>query len=60
VGTLRMLGECSQDAISKCGHLECHGIGTCEIVAKARRHWNYFNKCNRRVCNQTLLVLWGC
>jgi hypothetical protein len=27
---------------------------------KGRRHWNYFDKCNRRVCNQTLLLLWGC
>jgi hypothetical protein len=21
---------------------------------------DYFNKCNRKVCSQTLLLLWGC
>jgi hypothetical protein len=23
-------------------------------VGKGRRHWNYFNKCNRKVCSWTL------
>jgi pentatricopeptide repeat protein len=23
-------------------------------TAKGRRHWNYFDKCNRMVCNQTV------
>ncbi len=49
-----------QDAISTCGHLECHHIRTCETAGRGRRHWNYFYKCSRRVCNQTLLILWGC
>ncbi len=60
VGALRMLGECS----TRC-HLEMWSLvmpwyWDMWNVAKARRHWNYFNNCNRRVCNQTLLVLWGC
>ncbi len=25
-----------------------------------RRHLDYFNKCNRKVCSQTLLLSWGC
>ncbi len=29
-------------------------------VAKGRRHWNYFDKCNRSMCDRTLLLLWGC
>jgi hypothetical protein len=48
-----------QDAISTCGHLECHHIRTCETAGRGRRHWNYFYKCRRRVCNQTLFILWG-
>jgi pentatricopeptide repeat protein len=47
-----------QDAISKCGHLDCHGIWTCN-AGKGKNQWNYLNKCNRRVCNQTLEFLWG-
>ncbi len=49
-----------QDAISKCGHLERHhNIGTCENAGKGRRSWNYFDKCNRRVFNQTQLLFVG-
>jgi hypothetical protein len=29
-------------------------------AGKGRQHWNYFNECIRKVCNQTLLPLWGC
>ncbi len=28
-------------------------------MAKGRRHWNYFNKCNKRVCNRTLFTFEG-
>jgi hypothetical protein len=28
-------------------------------VDKGRRHWNYFNKCNRKVCSQTLFPFVG-
>jgi hypothetical protein len=34
-GALRCLESVQQDAISKCGHLECYGIGTCEMWARA-------------------------
>jgi pentatricopeptide repeat protein len=27
---------------------------------QGQKHWNYFDKCNRKVCSQTLLLLWGC
>jgi len=50
------------------GHVKC-GQGQKELgmlwywdmqsVGKGRRHWNYFNKCKRRVCDLTLLLLWG-
>ncbi len=33
-----------------CGHVQCR---------MGRRHRNYCNKCNRRACKQTLLLLWG-
>jgi len=60
VGAWRMLGECST---------RCHlGMWSPLLlwyrdmwnVAKGRRPWNYFDKCKRRMCNQTLLLLWGC
>ncbi len=36
VGAPRMLREVQQDAVSKCGHLECHGpIWTSEMPARA-------------------------
>jgi hypothetical protein len=35
VGALKMIRECSKDAILKCGLLECHYIGTCEMWARA-------------------------
>jgi len=28
-------------------------------VGKDRRHWNYFSRCNTRMCNQMLLLLSG-
>jgi hypothetical protein len=28
-------------------------------AAKGRRHWNYFKKCNRKLCGHILLLLWG-
>jgi hypothetical protein len=29
-----MFGDCQQDAITRCGHMEHHDIGTCEMWAK--------------------------
>jgi len=62
VGALRMLGECS----TRC-HLKMWLLGPPWYwdmwnASKGKRHCNYFNKCNRKVCNQnqTLLPLWGC
>jgi hypothetical protein len=63
-----------QDAILKCSHLECNDIWMCEMWAREEgtgivstnatggRHWNCFDKCNRRkkVCSQTLSLLLGC
>ncbi len=31
VETLRTFGDCQQNAISRCGHMENHDIGTCEM-----------------------------
>ncbi len=31
VETLRTFGDCQQDAISRCGYMENHDIGTCEM-----------------------------
>jgi len=28
-------------------------------AGKGRMHWNYFNLCNRRACDQTPVLLWG-
>ncbi len=58
VGALKMLGECS----TRC-HLEMWSLGMLWYwdmwnVGKGRRHWNYFNKCNSRVCDITPLLLW--
>ncbi|CAK9214874.1 unnamed protein product [Sphagnum troendelagicum] len=58
VGALKMLGECS----TRC-HLEMWSLGMLWYwdmwnVGKGRRHWNYFNKCNSRVCDLTPLLLW--
>jgi hypothetical protein len=36
VRTLRMFGDSQQDAISRCGHMEHHDIGTCETWAKVK------------------------
>jgi pentatricopeptide repeat protein len=33
------------------GHAQC---------GQTQRHWNYFNKCNWKMCDQTLSLLWGC
>jgi hypothetical protein len=46
-----------QDAIWRCGDLECCGIGTCEMWAKT--HWNYFDKCIRKVRGKTLCHLFS-
>jgi hypothetical protein len=48
-----------EDAITKSGHLDDHDIGTCENVAR-QKALELFDGCNRKVCSQTLLVLWGC
>ncbi len=43
VGALfRCLESFQQDAILKCGHLDHHD------AFKGRRHWNYFDKSNRK------------
>ncbi len=60
VGALRRLGECS----TRC-HLKMWPLGMLWYwdtwnAGKGRRHWNYFDKCNSIVCNQTLLLLLGC
>jgi hypothetical protein len=60
VGALRRLGECS----TRC-HLKMWSLGMLWYwdmwnAGKGRRHWNYFDKCNSIVCNQTLLLLLGC
>jgi hypothetical protein len=60
VGALRMLGVCS----TRC-HLGMLSLGMPWYrdmwnVGKGRRHWNYFNKHNSKVCTQALLLFWGC
>ncbi len=60
VGAWRMLGECSRKF-----HLKILSLGPPWYwdtwnAAKDRRQWNYFDKCNRKVCTQALLLLWGC
>ncbi len=59
VGPLRMFGECSTGF-----HLEMWSLGTPWYwdmwnAGKGRRHLNYFDKCNRAVCCQTLVLIWG-
>jgi hypothetical protein len=49
VGALRMIRECSKDAI-----LKCHYIGTCEMWARAEGTGTVFVKSNLKVCGQTL------
>ncbi len=41
------------------GDLDCHAIGTRELHARHEGTQEYFN-IYKRVCNQTLLLLWGC
>ncbi len=60
VGALRRLGQC----LRRC-HLEMLSLGTPSYwdmcnVSNGRRHWNYLKKCNKKMCSQTLLLLWGC
>ncbi len=38
--------------------LRCHDSGT-PTTRKGTRHWNSFNKCNRRTCSQILSYLSG-
>ncbi len=63
VGAWRVLGECLARWTLD---LEMWSLampwywGNQWNAGKGRSHWNYFNKCNRKVCTQTLLILWGC
>jgi hypothetical protein len=59
VGALRMFGECSTGF-----HLKMWSLGTPWYwdmwnAGKGRRHLNYFDKCNRELCCQTLILIWG-
>ncbi len=58
-GSMEDAQSVQQDAVSRCGHLECHGIGTCEMQPRAEGT-NYLDKCNWMVCDQALFLLWGC
>ncbi len=60
VGAWRVIGDCSRRF-----HLEMWSPGPAWYwemwnVGKGRRHWNYFDRCNRNICSQILLLLWGC
>jgi pentatricopeptide repeat protein len=60
VGAWRIIGDCSRRF-----HLEMWSPGPAWYwvmwnVGKGRRHWNYFDRCNRNICSQILLILWGC
>ncbi len=60
VGAWRIIGDCSRRF-----HLEMWSPGPAWYwemwnVGKGRRHWNYFDRCNRNICSQILLLLWGC
>jgi hypothetical protein len=60
VGALRRLGECS----TRC-HFEMWSLGMPWYwdmwnEVKGRRCLNCFDKCNRKVCAQALLLLCGC
>ncbi len=43
----------SRDAVTWTAMLSGH-------AGKGRRHWNYFDKCNWKLCGWTLLLLWQC
>ncbi len=60
VGALRMLQECSIRCHLKTWSLGAPWYWDMWNTNKGRRHWNYFEKCNWRVCNQSLLLFWGC
>jgi len=44
-----------QDAISRCSHLEWHGIGTCQIWAWTEGTQSILTNATRRCA-----ILWGC
>ncbi len=47
--------DAQQDAISRCGHLEWHGIGTCQIWAWTEGTQSILTNATRRCA-----ILWGC
>jgi hypothetical protein len=44
--------------ISGYGDLDSHDIATCEMWG--RRHWNYFDQCNRKGCDHIVGLLSAC
>ncbi len=53
-GSMEDAQSVQQDAVSRCGHLECHGIGTCEMQPRAEGTgtiWtNATGRCVTRLC----------
>jgi hypothetical protein len=43
---------------TRCQILESHDIATCEMWG--RRHWNYFDQCNRKGCDHIVGLLNAC
>ncbi len=60
VTTWNMLGEHSP----RCHHtMWSVGLPWCWDmwnVGKGGRHWNYLDKCSRKLCSQTVVLLWVC
>ncbi len=51
--------DIQRNVISRCGLVEYHDIGTCEMQARAEGTGSISINAIRQ-CDQTLLLLWGC
>jgi hypothetical protein len=46
-----------QDTISKCGHLDCHDIGTCEMQAKVESNGIIFTNATGRYVTELVMFV---
>jgi hypothetical protein len=70
--SVTFVGNSLVDMSTKCGSMEdasrlfnkipSHNVVTLNamLLVLGSAHWNYSNKCNRRMFDRTLLLSWGC
>jgi hypothetical protein len=60
VEALKMLEHVQQDAILRCGHLDCHDSGTHEMWARAKGTRTILTNATGRCVTRCKLHLWQC